>query len=199
MDQILIVDDNLANLKNIQLQLSDVYQVLLAKSGAQALQICIQRIPDLILLDVDMPGMSGFETFGLLRELSSAQEIPVLFLTGLTGESDEDFGLGLGARDYIKKPFSKAVLLRRLALQLDIGKRLSKNNSIVFDESKLKSLPEPLTETELKIARLLAKNYTNEEIAGVFHYSVSHVKRFVSQILYKLGIDRRYNIKSYIK
>jgi response regulator RpfG family c-di-GMP phosphodiesterase len=69
LDQILVVDDNLANLKNIQLQLSGGYnyQVVLAKSGAQALQICIQRIPDLILLDVDMPEMDGFEILSRIK------------------------------------------------------------------------------------------------------------------------------------
>ena len=118
MEQILVVDDNLANLKNIQLQLTDSYQVLLAKSGVQALQICLQRIPDLILLDVDMPEMDGFETLGRLKSSVILSRIPVIFLTANHDIATEVRALESGVVDFITKPVEKNILLHRLKLHL---------------------------------------------------------------------------------
>jgi putative two-component system response regulator len=122
MDQILVVDDNLANLKNIQLQLSENYQVLLAKSGAQALQICMQRIPDLILLDVDMPEMDGFETLRQIKENAGISRIPVIFLTANHDIATEVRALESGVVDFIAKPVEKGILLHRLQLHLDLAR-----------------------------------------------------------------------------
>jgi putative two-component system response regulator len=121
MDQILIVDDNLANLKNIQLQISDTYQVLLAKSGAQALQICIQRIPDLILLDVDMPEMDGFETLRRIKSSIILSRIPVIFLTANHETATEVRALESGVVDFITKPVEKNILLHRIKLHLKLA------------------------------------------------------------------------------
>ena len=118
MDQILVVDDNLANLKNIQLQLSDAYQVLLAKSGAQALQICMQRMPDLILLDIDMPEMDGFETLRRIKDNMILSRIPVIFLTADRDVATEVRGLKSGVVDFITKPVEKNILLHRLQIHL---------------------------------------------------------------------------------
>jgi putative two-component system response regulator len=122
MDQILVVDDNLTNLKNIQLQLSENYQVLLAKSGAQALQICMQRMPDLILLDVDMPEMDGFETLSHIKESTVISGIPVIFLTANHDIATEVRALGSGVVDFIAKPVEKGILLHRLQLHLDLAR-----------------------------------------------------------------------------
>ncbi|MDR1142767.1 MAG: response regulator [Spirochaetaceae bacterium] len=124
MDQILVVDDNLANLKNIQLQLSDSYhyQVVLAKSGAQALQICIQRIPDLILLDVDMPEMDGFETLSRIKDNSLLNRIPVIFLTANHDMATEIRALESGVVDFITKPVEKSILHHRLQLHLNLAR-----------------------------------------------------------------------------
>ena len=121
MEQILVVDDNLTNLKNIQLQLSDTYQVLLAKSGAQALQICLQRMPDLILLDVDMPEMDGFETLSRIKSSVIVSRIPVIFLTGNHDITTEVRALESGVVDFITKPFEKSILLHRLKLHLKLA------------------------------------------------------------------------------
>ena len=121
MEYILVVDDNLANLKNIQLQLSGIYQVLLAKSGAQALQICSQRIPDLILLDIDMPEMDGFETLEKIKLNTILSRIPVIFLTADHDKSTEARALESGVVDFITKPVEKTILLHRLRLHLDLS------------------------------------------------------------------------------
>jgi putative two-component system response regulator len=118
MRQILVVDDNLANLKYIQIQLEDSYRVILAKSGAQALQICKQQIPDLILLDIDMPEMDGFETIAWFKQNTLLSRIPVIFLTANHDIATEIRALESGAMDFITKPFEKSILIHRLELHL---------------------------------------------------------------------------------
>ncbi|MDR3200112.1 MAG: response regulator [Spirochaetales bacterium] len=118
MNQILVVDDNLANLKQIQMQLAETYQVILAKSGAQALQICCQQAPDIILLDIDMPEMDGFETLSRLKQNAALTKIPVIFLTANHDVMTEIRALQSGAMDFITKPFEKSILLHRIGLHL---------------------------------------------------------------------------------
>jgi putative two-component system response regulator len=116
--RILVVDDNLSSLKQIGAQLGEHYDVSLAKSGALALQICMQEKPDLILLDVEMPGMDGFETLKRLRLNHYLGSIPVIFLTGNHDTETEVRGLQSGARDFITKPVEKSILLHRMELHL---------------------------------------------------------------------------------
>jgi putative two-component system response regulator len=118
MSYILVVDDNLANLKQIQIQLSENYQIILEKSGMQALQICSRQIPDLILLDVDMPEMNGFETIARLKQSAILSRIPVIFLTANHDVTTEIRGLESGAMDFITKPFEKSILIHRIELHL---------------------------------------------------------------------------------
>jgi putative two-component system response regulator len=118
MKKILVTDDNIATLKQISALLGDEYSVMLAKSGAMALKICIQEKPDLILLDVDMPEMDGFETLGRLRKNPYLASIPVIFLTGNRDVETEVKALSSGARDFIAKPVEKSILTHRIRLHL---------------------------------------------------------------------------------
>jgi putative two-component system response regulator len=116
--KILVVDDNLPSLKQIGAQLGENYEVSLAKSGALALQICMREKPDLILLDIEMPGMDGFETLKRLRLNRYLGSIPVIFLTGNHDTETEVRGLQSGARDFITKPVEKSILFHRIELHL---------------------------------------------------------------------------------
>ncbi|MDR2184130.1 MAG: response regulator [Treponema sp.] len=116
--KILVVDDNLPSLKQIGAQLGESYDISLAKSGALALQICMQEKPDLILLDIEMPEMDGFETLKRLRLNRYLGSIPVIFLTGNHDTETEVRGLQSGARDFITKPVEKSILLHRIDLHL---------------------------------------------------------------------------------
>ncbi|MDR1950212.1 MAG: response regulator [Spirochaetaceae bacterium] len=118
MNKILVVDDNLASLKQIGAQLAECYDISLAKSGALALQICMQEKPDLILLDIEMPEMDGFETIKRLRLNRYLGSIPVIFLTGNHDTETEVRGLQSGARDFITKPVEKSILIHRIELHL---------------------------------------------------------------------------------
>ncbi|MDR3191910.1 MAG: response regulator [Treponema sp.] len=116
--QILVVDDNLASLKQIGAQLGSHYEISLAKSGAMALQICRGERPDIILLDVEMPEMDGFQTIARLKEDPALNQIPVIFLTGNHDAATEIRALESGAMDFIAKPANKDILFHRLELHL---------------------------------------------------------------------------------
>ncbi|MDR3255353.1 MAG: response regulator [Synergistaceae bacterium] len=121
MKQILIVDDNLIILQQIGVCLEGKYNVMLAKSGAQALSICEREIPDLILLDIEMPVMDGFETIECLKCNGILRHIPVIFLTASHDITTETRALRMGAVDFITKPVEKSILLHRIELHLELN------------------------------------------------------------------------------
>ena len=111
---ILIVDDVSTNVKILAETLSAVYRIKVASNGADALKIAQREQPDLILLDVMMPDMDGFEVCRRLKKDTRTQKIPVIFATAMNSESDEELGLNLGAVDYITKPFVIAIAKARI-------------------------------------------------------------------------------------
>jgi phosphoserine phosphatase RsbU/P len=116
---ILLVDDTPANIQIVLAILKDLYQVRVATSGAKALELAVsQPAPDLVLLDVMMPEMNGFEVCTHLKANSATQDIPVIFLTGKTEIEDETRGFELGGVDYIHKPFSPGVVKARVHTHL---------------------------------------------------------------------------------
>lgn len=117
---LLIVDDSPENLCVLNELLSPDYRVLAATSGESALRIAKgDPKPDLILLDVMMPGMDGYTVLAYLREQVSTRDIPVIFLTAMADAADEERGLKLGANDYITKPIKPIVVLARVSTQLE--------------------------------------------------------------------------------
>ena len=117
---ILIIDDAAENLAVLAGLLRPWYRVLAATSGAEGLRVARGApTPDLILLDVMMPGMDGYQTLARLRQDPASAQIPVIFLTALADASDEEHGLQLGAADYITKPIKPTVVLARVKTQLE--------------------------------------------------------------------------------
>ncbi len=118
---ILIVDDEPANLAVLTEILQPTFRVQAANSGDRALRVAASDpCPDLILLDVMMPTMDGYQVFEHLRESAVTAEIPVIFVTALSEDVDEERGLALGAVDYITKPIKHAILLARVLTQLTL-------------------------------------------------------------------------------
>ena len=112
---IFLVDDDMTNLKVGKKVLSGTYTVVTLNSGARMFAMLEKVKPDLILLDVNMPDMDGYDVIKQLKSEGSAYgEIPVIFLTALLDEEKENLGLSLGAIDYIAKPFSPQLLLEKL-------------------------------------------------------------------------------------
>lgn len=119
--RILIVDDETMNLKVLANLLKDEYSPILARSGAQALKHAFSDTPpDLILLDIMMPEMGGFEVIKKLKNNARTKNIPVIFVTALNSIEDEEHGLKLGAMDYITKPYSPPIVKIRIHNHLRI-------------------------------------------------------------------------------
>jgi putative two-component system response regulator len=111
----------MASLKQMSVQLASKYEVSLAKSGEMALQICSREKPDLILLDVEMPDMDGFETITRFKENSQLKGIPVIFLTGNHDAATEIKCLKSGAMDFVTKPANVDILCDRIELHLQLS------------------------------------------------------------------------------
>ena len=118
--KILIVDDETSNLAVLNRILSAEYTIFTAKSGESALKRVLQEQPDLILLDIVMPDMDGFDVLSRLKSDFTARNIPVIIISGLAGEDDEEKGFRLGAVDYITKPFKNAIVKARIKTHMQI-------------------------------------------------------------------------------
>lgn len=118
--KILIVDDEKANINALSYILKSKYVVLAAKDGETAIEVAQNNQPDLILLDIIMPGMSGFETLLELKNCDLTRGIPVIFITGRDSVEDEAKGLALGAVDYMTKPFHPSIVEARVRTHLQI-------------------------------------------------------------------------------
>ena len=117
-EKIIIVDDVATNLTVAKIALSDKYDVFTAPSGEKLFSLMKRMTPDLILLDVEMPEMDGYEVITVLKNSEKTVHIPVIFLTGKIDPEHEIKGLNLGAVDYITKPFSRELLLKRIDLHV---------------------------------------------------------------------------------
>ncbi len=186
--------------------LAEQYDVSLVKSGRQAVRFLEKSgCPDLILLDIDMPDMDGFETLLKIRASEKGGDVPIIYLTGLELAGCEARALTLGAVDYIRKPVEKDVLLARIALRLKQTKNrlelddLKENLESLggLNPEKLPEMAQRLTKTEFTVAKLVAQGYTNEEIANKLCYSPAYVKKVVSRVFDRLDISRRSEVKRF--
>ena len=118
---VLVVDDTPINLSIMTELLQDLYEIKVATSGKRALQIAqSDNPPDLLLLDVMMPEMSGYEVCSQMKANPATQDIPIIFLTSMGEAEDEKKGFDLGAADYITKPISPPIVLARVKMQLQM-------------------------------------------------------------------------------
>lgn len=183
--RILIVDDTPSNLRILNDLLKNEYKISVATNGTDALEIANSKDgPDLILLDVMMPQMDGYEVCARLKDGNKTKNIPILFITAKGDEEDEAKGLELGAVDYIAKPISPSIVLSRIRNQMKLH---------IYQEH-LEELVHQRTE-QLKagyldtIQRLtLAAEYKDEETGD-------HIKRisfYTKNLAEALGMDREF-------
>jgi diguanylate cyclase (GGDEF)-like protein len=115
---VLVVDDEPSNIQAIFKVLGDDYKVLMATNSEQALRVCRKHIPDLILLDVMMPGVDGLETCRLIKEDQYIAHIPIIFVTSMQGSSNEEKCWMAGAADFINKPIVPMTLINRVKVHM---------------------------------------------------------------------------------
>lgn len=119
----LVVDDTPDNLMLMSELLKGEFKVRVANNGEKALEICRNRPPDLVLLDISMPGIDGYEVLRRLQADPATRNIPVIFLTALTETENEQLGIELGAVDYISKPVSPPIVLARVRSHITLAQR----------------------------------------------------------------------------
>ena len=196
--KVMIIDDDAEMLSLMKSQLEVLYEVKAYTSGEKALDDLANQDgrPQLILLDIAMPGMDGYEVLGRLKGDDGLKRIPVVFLTGMTDELSECKGLEMDVVDYLKKPIAGKVLFARVQHYLDL---YSENtNKGRLDEDKLKTLVEPLTERELEVARLMGEFRSDREICDILHISMPYVKKLVAAVKEKLDLEKRGDIRRYL-
>lgn len=118
--KILAVDDEPNNLRMLGQILRERYELIFASNGTAAIEAATEDRPDLILLDIMMPEMNGYEVCTRLKANSTTREIPVIFVTAMSAAEDEAYGFDVGAVDYIQKPISAPILLRRVQTHLSL-------------------------------------------------------------------------------
>ncbi|MCL2182204.1 MAG: response regulator [Chitinispirillia bacterium] len=158
---ILLVDDDLTNLTVGRNALEEQYDVLTLNSGARLIKMLARSIPDLILLDVEMPEMNGYETIRAIKANPGTANIPVIFLTAKSDGESELEGLSLGAVDYITKPFSAPLLLKRIELHLLVesqkGELVQQKDELARLNTGLQGMVEAKTKTVVELQDALLR------------------------------------------
>ncbi|MDR1985920.1 MAG: response regulator [Treponema sp.] len=180
--RVALVDDDITSLALGKGIMADQYDVVTIPSGEKLFQFLGRVRPDLILLDVDMPVMNGYETLKKLNAQPEYQDIPVIFLTSMSDTANEIEGLNLGAVDYISKPFSPPLLLKRLELHLKV---VSQQRELINYNNNLQEMVKARTKTILDMQNSVLKIVANlvesrDEITGGH---VERTRRYLSILL----------------
>jgi phosphoserine phosphatase RsbU/P len=174
---LLLVDDDPANIQVVHSILKDGYKIRIATSGAKALDLAkAEPKPDLILLDVMMPEMDGYEVCGHLRASQETSDIPVIFLTGKTEVADETRGFAVGAVDYIHKPFSPPIVTARVCTHLllrearqQLARQLSAINSELEMAREIQMSIVPRETPKIDGLQIVARFIPMSSVAGDFY------------------------------
>ncbi len=189
---ILIVDDEPVNLAVLNQLLAPEFRVLACRTGAQALKSATgQPAPDLVLLDVMMPGMDGYEVLRHLRGSATTRDIPVIFVTALDGSMDEERGLSLGAVDYITKPVKPAIVKARVNAHLEIKQARDrlKDQNAWLEAEVARRMRENIIIQEVSLSALAQLAETRDTDTG------NHILRtqaYVESLARKLQDDPRF-------
>lgn len=164
---VLVVDDTPANIQILMETLKDDYRIIAAVNGKRALQLAASTPPpDIILLDVMMPEMDGYEVCAKLKADAKTRDTPIIFITAMNDAQDETKGLELGAVDYITKPFSQAVVLARVKSHLELkqAREILKNQNVILEQRVEERTKEVLELQKTEFDLLMAKEKVENEL-----------------------------------
>jgi DNA-binding response OmpR family regulator len=209
MKRILVIDDYPDNVYLLKERLGkEGFEVLMAFDGETGIQIAVQEKPDLILLDIMLPGMSGYEVCQMLTTKDDTKQIPIILLTALTDVHNMRQGLQAGAFDYIKKPFNRIELVARINSAL----RFSETNCLLIELEKIKTyaatvvtanheIKQPLTLINLSTAairrELSKEEYSKDTILKRVEF-IENAARDIVSVLEKLGSIKKPVITHYV-
>jgi len=203
--RLLVVDDEPKLLRAIALDLKgEGYAVSTARSGNEALVSVAQRLPDLIVSDIRMPGMDGYALARRLRQNQSTALVPIVFLTAKDTTADRIEGFRTGVDAYLTKPFEPDELLAVIASILSRVERTHSQIARVVGKAEAERADErfydeALTETETRVAGAVARGLSNKEIAQEFNISVRTVEHHIRHILAKKNFSNRVEIALFVK
>ena len=139
-NSILIVDDEKSNILALTHILNPEYTVYAARDGQGAVNAASKHLPDIVLLDILMPGMDGYGAIAALKNSEITRDIPVIFITGLSNAGDEEKGLAMGAADYIAKPFSPEIVKLRVRNQLTIINQMRELDEQLRQQARMRQI-----------------------------------------------------------
>ncbi|GAB4334661.1 MAG: response regulator [Desulfobulbaceae bacterium] len=203
---ILVVDDSPDNLSMLSRMLRDHYFVIEAQRGHEALSLAGSRpIPDLILLDIMMPDMDGFEVLQSLKDDPVTRHIPVIFITALNRPEDEARGLELGAVDYISKPFSMPVILARVRTHIELRELRTKYEEAVENRdmeldltlAQLKKAYMELNEIHSQVRSAWIESIYRLTLAAEYkdvetRHHIRRVGLYTRELAETIGMDREF-------
>ena len=203
--RLLVVDDEPNLLVAVGACLrAEGFDVVTARSGAEALVRVAETVPDLIVSDVRMPGMDGYQLARQLRSSPRTALTPVVFLTAKDETSDRVEGFRAGVDAYLTKPFEPDELVAVIRSILDRVQRTHAEIARLVGSSQADAArhapfhDEALTEAEERVAEAVARGLSNKEIAAEFRISVRTVENHISHILAKKGFGNRVEIARYV-
>lgn len=175
--KLLVVDDQPVNIQALYQVFAADYQVFMATSGAQALQVCRDKLPDLVLLDVVMPGIDGYEVCAQLKADGALRDIPVIFVTAHDDEAAETHGLDVGAVDFISKPINPRVVRARVKTHVTLKQQSDLMRQMVFIDG---------------LTGVFNRRYFDERLASEWRRAARN-KAPLSLIMIDVDFFKRYN------
>lgn len=203
--RLLVVDDEPNLLRAVGACLrAEGFDVVTARGGAEALVRVAETVPDLIVSDVRMPGMDGYQLARHLRSSPRTALTPVVFLTAKDETSDRVEGFRAGVDAYLTKPFEpdelvaviRGILERVQRTHAEIARLVGSSQADAAQHATF--YDEALTEAEVRVAGSVARGLSNKEIAAEFRISVRTVENHISHILAKKGFGNRVEIARYV-
>lgn len=196
--RLLVVDDDASLLLAVSETLrAEGYLVDTARRGAEALVRVAESLPDLIISDIRMPGMDGYQLARNLRSAPQSRLVPIVFLTAKDETADRVLGFRSGVDAYITKPFDSEELIAIVAGILERVRRTHGDLARLFGENEKETRfqrDEELTDAEWRVAEAVARGSSNKEIAKELNLSLRTVEGHISHILDKKGVSNRVEL-----